>query len=154
MIAVQFFQADGLSSLCNHFKLVEVFLCRYFFGRRVRSIHMDCLQWSALVSLTCPVFPMLRCWSGCARLSGRAGGGLCSNTLIKSPVALLSSAIKQQRSRGRELTWAVWVTDGTEGERKAKPARFVSKEQRLWCEPWQTRDLLSQRSQPQEHWIS
>lgn len=59
----------------------------------------------------------------------RAGRwGLCSDTLIRSPVVLLSLAIKQQHSRGRELTWAVWVIDGIEGERKAKqcfPAWFV-----------------------------
>lgn len=131
MILVQFFQVDGLSSLCNHFKLVEVFLCSCFFeGSQEYSWIGDwtVCQWSALVSLTFPVFAVLGCWRGCVRLSGQAGGELCSNTLIRSPVVLLSLAIKQQHFRGRELTWAVWVIDGIEGERKAKrcfPARFV-----------------------------
>lgn len=58
MIVVQFFKADGLSSLCNHFKLVEAFLCSYFLEGRVRRLsasgqlryhsHVQCfLCWDA-----------------------------------------------------------------------------------------------------------
>lgn len=136
MIVVQFFQADGLSSLCNNFKLVEVFLCSYFSEGRVRGI-VGRLSASGQPWYHSPVQCFL-CWDaeGLSQAVRAGRWGLCSNTLIKDPVILLSLAIKQQHSGGRELAWAVWVTDGIEGERKAKqcfPSQFIG--QRQWCEP-------------------
>lgn len=68
-------------------------------------------QWSALVTLTCQMFPVLGCWGGFVRLSWQAGGWLCSSTLIKSPVALLSLAAKRWHSHRRELGWLMGLKE-------------------------------------------